>query len=246
MRIGIFSDIHGNCVALDAACEDMDRHGVDSRVCLGDALQGGCQPAEVAERLKALNCPVIMGNADSWLLTGRVEAESSEKVSDRMQEVGDWSRAQLGDEGISYIESFLPTHDVALEGGKSLLAFHGSPASFDEVILPDMPAEEIQQAVGDVQANVLAGGHVHLQWVGEVGDSLFLNPGSVGVSYNRMLPREAFYVYPIAEYAILTSDKESLTLEFCRVPFSVELLGEAALTSGRPYADGEAAQYRPR
>lgn len=219
---------------------------MDSSVCLGDALQGGCQPAEVAERLRTLNCPVILGNSDSWLLTGRTEEESLEKVSDRMREVGDWSRAQLGEEGLAYIESFLPTHDVELEGGKSLLAFHGSPASFDEVILPDMLAEEMRQAVGDVQADVLTGGHVHLQWVGEVGDSLFLNPGSVGVSYDRMLPREAFYIYPIAEYAILASEKESLTVEFCRVPFSVELLEDAALASGRPYADGEAAQYRPR
>jgi len=246
MRIGIFSDIHGNCVALDAALEDMDRHDVDQRICLGDALQGGCEPARVVERLKSLNCPVIMGNADSWLLTGSVEEGSSENVSGRMQEVGDWSRQQLGDEGLAFIKSFLPTHEISLEGGKVLLAFHGSPASFDEVILPDTPAEEIRRALDGAHADVFSGGHTHLQWVGPVGDSIFLNPGSVGVSYNRMLPQESFYIYPIAEYAVLTSEKKGLTLEFCRVPFSVDLLEKAALASGRPYAESEASRYRPR
>ena len=39
-------------------------------VCLGDAIQGGPQPAQVVSRLKELACPVVMGNADAWLLTG--------------------------------------------------------------------------------------------------------------------------------------------------------------------------------
>src|SRR5690349_17179247 len=70
MRIAVISDIHGNCLALDAVLADLQRDGVDWIVCLGDAIQGGAQPAETVARLRDLGCPIVMGNADAWLLTG--------------------------------------------------------------------------------------------------------------------------------------------------------------------------------
>lgn len=69
MKIAIISDIHGNCVALDTVLNDINGMEVDRIVCLGDAVQGGPQPAEVVTRLRELDCPVVMGNADDWLIT---------------------------------------------------------------------------------------------------------------------------------------------------------------------------------
>ena len=64
-RVAIISDIHGNCFAFDAVLADMQTRSIDQVVCLGDAIQGGPQPAEVVDRLRAIGCPVVMGNADS-------------------------------------------------------------------------------------------------------------------------------------------------------------------------------------
>ena len=52
MRILIFSDIHGNAVGLDAMLADIEGETFDQMVCLGDAIQGGPQPAEVVARLQ--------------------------------------------------------------------------------------------------------------------------------------------------------------------------------------------------
>ncbi|MGH2559383.1 MAG: metallophosphoesterase family protein [Thermomicrobiales bacterium] len=41
MQVALISDIHGNCVALDAVLEDLRGQAVDRVVCLGDAIQGG-------------------------------------------------------------------------------------------------------------------------------------------------------------------------------------------------------------
>ncbi len=65
MRIAVISDIHGNFVALEAILKDISHQFVDQMVCLGDAVQGGPQPAQVVNRLRELACPVVMGNADS-------------------------------------------------------------------------------------------------------------------------------------------------------------------------------------
>jgi len=67
MKLALISDIHGNCVALDEVLAGVA--GADI-VCLGDVVQGGPQPAGVLARLRKLGCPVIMGNADDWLLSG--------------------------------------------------------------------------------------------------------------------------------------------------------------------------------
>src|SRR5690242_7314767 len=93
MRVGVISDIHGNCLALDAVLADLQRHPVDRVVCLGDAIQGGPQPAETVQRLRDLACPIIMGTADAWLLTGT--ETGSEGVSEQQLKVRTWSLAQL-------------------------------------------------------------------------------------------------------------------------------------------------------
>jgi predicted phosphodiesterase len=54
MRIAVFSDIHGNCIAFDAMLANLDGPSIDRLVCLGDAVQGGPQPAQVVQRLRTL------------------------------------------------------------------------------------------------------------------------------------------------------------------------------------------------
>ena len=90
----VISDIHGNCVALDAVLADLSHRNHDRVVCLGDAVQGGPQPAETVQRLRELGCPVVMGNADAWLLTG-VDIHGAEHTSQQQLDVREWSLSQL-------------------------------------------------------------------------------------------------------------------------------------------------------
>ena len=53
MRIAIISDVHGNCVGLDAALADLQQQPADVIVCLGDMIQGGPQPAAECPRIHA-------------------------------------------------------------------------------------------------------------------------------------------------------------------------------------------------
>src|SRR5512144_2372328 len=108
MRVAVISDIHANRNALDKALEDLERHPADQIVCLGDAIQGGPQPAEVVRRLRELGCPVVMGNADAWLLSGidtgnEVTTEERKLVLD---EVRNWSLMQLSAQDQAFIGGF--------------------------------------------------------------------------------------------------------------------------------------------
>lgn len=246
MRIAVISDIHGNCVALDAVLDDLRREASDQVVCLGDAIQGGPQPAEVVARLRELGCPVVMGNADDWLLTG-VESgreQVSEARRKTLDDVRAWSLAQLSEADRAFIAGFQPTVEIPL-GGRSLLCFHGSPASYDDIILPTTPEEEFMAYVGDHAPCLMTGGHTHMPQIRRIGasDRFFFNPGSAGLAYSRQQPEDGFRIDPWAEYAVLTAKGSRVGLEFRRVPFDVDALVQLYRASGRPHAEGALAQY---
>ncbi len=171
MQLAVISDIHGNYFALEHVLEDIRRQGIEQIVCLGDAIQGGAQPAETIQCLRALGFPVVMGNADDWLLTG-IETSPNEQTSEQQQAVREWSLAQLSSEDLAYIRQFHPTIEIPLEGGKTLLCFHGSPHSYDDILLPDTADETFRQLLGGFDATLLTGGHTHTQQLRRLGNSL--------------------------------------------------------------------------
>ncbi len=242
MRIAVISDSHGNCFALEAALADLRQRGVDQIVCLGDTIQGGAQPAETARRLRELGCPIVMGNADAWLLAE--ENDTAEPTTEQQREVRAWTLSRLSADDLAFIGSFQPTVEVALEGGQRLLCFHGSPTSYDDVIVPDTPEAEVQRLLGAFAPAIMTGGHTHTQQVRRVGAGLFFNPGSIGLAYNIFLPKEQFHTDAWAEYAILSYEQGNLALEFRRVPYDVEALIQIIQASGRPHAESLIADYR--
>jgi predicted phosphodiesterase len=245
MQIAVISDIHGNYIALEAVLADLAHHPADSMVCLGDAIQGGPQPAEVVARLRQLACPVVMGNADAWLLTGKETGHEqiSAERNRQLEAVRGWSLTRLSTEDQGFIASFQPTVEIPLRAIQNLLCFHGSPASFDDVILPITPEEEFQRYLGAYATHILTGGHTHIQHIRRVGDSFYFNPGSVGLAYSHAQSEGAFHADPWAEYAVLTVDGDHVGLEFRRVPFDVAELVRTYRGSGRPFAEEAMTQY---
>ncbi len=245
MKLGVIADIHGNYVALEAVLADIKVTAPDRLICLGDAIQGGPQPREVARALRELGCPVVMGNADDWLLTGTdsgAEAIAPERQA-KMDAVRAWSLAQLSEADKAFIASFTPTVTDALDGTRNLLGFHGSPTSYDHVLLPTTPEDEFQARLGAYAPSILCGGHTHLQQVRRLGETFFFNPGSVGFAYSHTQPDDHFRADPWAEYALLTVGDGRVGLEFRRVPFDAAALKRVYQESGRPWGAEAAAQY---
>jgi predicted phosphodiesterase len=236
VRLALISDQHANDVAFRAALEDVERLGVDEIVCLGDVVQGGTQPAQTLDRLAALGCETVLGNADAFLL--ELPDDSPEPISERQLEVRDWTLEQLDPSHLEQIRSFAPVVHRELDG-LSLLFFHGSPRSYNDVLLPELGRDALEPFLGH-DAALLAGGHTHLQWTRRVGDGLYVNPGSVGLSYDRHTDPPVLRA--LAEWALVTIADDAASVEFRQVPYAVEDFQAAAARSGRPYADEFVAQ----
>lgn len=247
MKLMVLSDVHGNCLALETVVEDAKKKGFDQIVCNGDMIQSGVQPHETVQLLRELKCPIVMGNSDAWLLTG-IETDAhliSEERRKKLDIVREWSLSKLNEEDRAFINSFQPTVTVELGGNNHLLAFHGSPSSFDQAILPSTPEEEFQELLKPYASHILTGGHTHLQFTRRLPDSqnFYFNPGSVGVALNHEQSNEQNLLDPWAEYAILTVERSNTRLEFVRVLLDMDKMADIYRTSDRPFAKDAMSQY---
>jgi len=195
-----------------------------------DMIQSGPQPAETVQLLREIKCSIVMGNSDAWLMTG-VETDAhliSEERCKKLDIVRAWSLSKLDEEDRAFINSFQPAISVDLGHGRNLLAFHGSPTSFDQFLLPSTPEDEFQEILKPYAGNILTGGHMHLQYTRRLRDSqnFFFNPGSVGVAYNHEQSSDQGFLDPWAGYAILTVKKGQVHLEFLRIPLDMEKLAD--------------------
>jgi predicted phosphodiesterase len=105
MRIALIADIHGNLVALESVLQDVARESVDQIICLGDAAALGPQPHDVVHRLRQLQCPVILGNTDAWLLAPKGAKTSDSEI---LATITSWCAEQLTPEDQQYVHAFAP------------------------------------------------------------------------------------------------------------------------------------------
>jgi predicted phosphodiesterase len=144
---------------------------------------------------------------------------------------------------MAFIGAFQPTIELPLEDGRTLLCYHGSKKSFNDWIVPATPEAEVRAFLEPQDHTIYTGGHTHMQFVRHFRRTFHFNPGSVGLAYRHDQPDDDFRYDPWAEYAILTSSKTRLSLEFRRVPYDVQHLIDIYHSSGRPNAEEMTQQY---
>jgi predicted phosphodiesterase len=244
-RTAILSDIHGNAVALHAVLAEVDADRIEHGVCLGDVVQGGPQPAACVDLLGEREWPVVLGNADAFVLDPATAEGSSEGVSERQLEVRAWSHAQLGPARRELVGAYSPTVTVDLGDGRPLLACHATPASYHPVVFPTASEDEFRAAFGGAREDVVACGHIHLPYLRRLGGTLVLNPGSVGLGYDHGADPEALRFDPWASWAVIGVGGGRLSIELRRTPFDPAAVAEAYRASGMPYGDDYAAAWLP-
>lgn len=233
MRVAVLSDLHGNPFALDAVLRDADALGVDELVCLGDVAIGPF-PNETVARVRELGCPTLMGNWDAWFLHGvpRLGGE----VGPRLSAQGDWCVTRLDAANLEFMRGFRSTLELQVDGSR-LALFHASPRSLDELLLPDVSRRRLDEALEGVHAGLILGGHTHLQMLRRRPDSLFANPGSVGLPFSDGPSGGSLRVSRWAEYVLASSDGDGQRVEFRRVYYDVDAMLEAACANGFPHAE---------
>ncbi len=235
MRLAVIADIHGNLVSLNTVLTEITRQGVDQIICLGDVAATGPQPRECLARVLELNCPVVMGNTDEWLLNPHLSATADEdEKTAQIEEIDLWCAAQLGKNEQVFLRSFTRTHTITLDGDVTLLGYHGSPRSNLEGIHPDTPEKETVEMVAGHDALIMAGGHTHNQMMRHVRDKIIINCGSVGLPFEKDAAGN-YHTPHWAEFALVEWAAGRVSIDLRRVPVDVGANFAAIQASAMPH-----------
>lgn len=232
MRIALISDIHGNDFALQAVLRDIERHEPDQLICLGDVATVGPQPCEVLERLIALNVPCVRGNHDTAMLDPSLAADC--QIADSVVPTLHWGAERLSPAHIAYLQATVSQIEVELDERTRMLCYHGSPLKNTDLILATTPSDELSRLVNGYTAELMAGGHTHIQMLRQHYGKLVMNPGSVGNAFLvTALETTVPTLLPWAEYAIVNAREGVLAVHMHRVEFDtkglLELIGDSDL-----------------
>lgn len=239
MRLGLIADLHGNLTALETVLADMASGRIDRLLCLGDVAALGPQPAEVVARLRGLGCPSVLGNTDAWLL----DAPPPDPVYTSLTR---WCASRLAETDWRYLRACPSMMEVPLDVGVTLLGFHGSPRSFDEVIAATTLDAALAPMLAGHRAAFLVGGHTHIQMLRRHGDAHLINPGSVGLPGvgpgTPELPVNRHVHW--SEYAVIEAGDGRLRIDLRRVPLDLAHMMAAARASGMPQLDWWSSKWQ--
>lgn len=212
MKLAFISDIHGNAVALEAVLADIKKRNVEQVLVLGDLCYRGPEPKRALELVRSLQTDVIKGNADEWVIRGVEKGEVPDQALEMMNKEREWIRKQLDVEDINYLQNLPQELELNLEGVK-VHAFHATPASLFEVVLPDEKDETIVSKMMGKEADVYVYAHIHKPYVRYLNGKCIVNIGSVGLPFDGMRK---------ASYMILELDEGSFQASIVRVDYDVE------------------------
>jgi putative phosphoesterase len=242
MKVALISDIHGNWPALEAVLAELQHEAVDQLVCLGDVAAVGPQPHEVIGRLRQLGCPVVKGNTDAWLADDVLWAKMKELLPRHVAEITAWSLTQITADDCAYLQSLPATYEIDLGAGQALLCYHGSPNSYDDILLATTAAADVDRMLVGSTGTVLAGGHTHVAMLRRHGALILLNPGTVG---SPMVVFPEIRRNPLwAEYLLLDAVNGRISITFRHVVLDGTAVQQAAHQSQMPHADWWCGYYQ--
>ena len=212
MRIALISDIHGNRPALEAVLADIKKAAVDQTICLGDIANVGPHPSQCLDIVRGLNCPVLQGNHELYLLG---QFEDDEWRTAPLWAGMRWARQLLRPDQFNYIQNLPLQYEITGNGRHPAACVHASPLSQYKGFLPQHDDEAIARRMNGLDNVMLFCGHTHLPLYRPWSNSWLVNSGSVGMPLDGS---------PAAKYVIATRRGPDWRVEFRRIAYNTRQL----------------------
>lgn len=184
MKLGLLGDIHGNHRALTAVLDSAARHGVERLLVTGDLVGYYFWPKEVLDLLQGWTVNIVRGNHEVMLANALADGGCLALAEAKY---GTGLRVAIEHLGAARLNELcrLP-HPLELTiDGRRILLCHGSPWDIDCYVYPDASPELLEKCAVSGHDLVVMG-HTHYPAQRQVGDTLVVNPGSVGQPRNRV------------------------------------------------------------
>ena len=181
MKIAFLSDIHGNIHALTAVHRFLAQEAVSQVVVLGDLTGYGASPGPVIDFVRREGWACGMGSSDARVVFD-VGAEGERKGV--AGSVLTWTRGVLDAEQLEFLRKLRVGGRVETPLGR-LRYFHGAPHDPEQRLDLTGQERDLEALAEQLGVRVVVVGGTHVPLVRQVGDVVFVDPGSVGLSLNR-------------------------------------------------------------
>ncbi len=225
MIVAAIGDIHATLPALQAVIAHAREHDAEAFWNIGDFVGYGAFPDECVSLIREMEAISIQGNYDAKVLKVKKKQDKWRKTKNpKVWLAFEWAYEHLSKVNRKYLKNLPEKLELNKEGWKVLLV-HGSPASPDEHLGPDTPDQRLKDLACMTDAKIILCGHSHQAFSRQVGETMFINTGSVG------RPDDGD---PRATYALLELEPGSFSGKHFRVEYDVERAVRAICEAGLP------------
>ena len=200
MRLAVFSDVHGNYLALDAVLDQIDRMGpFDRIIAAGDLCMGGSDPLGCLKLLQIRQIECVYGNTDRYLSHPKIvppDALHKNRWPEIKADVG-WVNARLSRVQVEWLGQlpFKIRIRPTQRDRDEILIVHANPINLKTMIYPDPATQkaiwgsvvqpdddpELLAGLAQTRAGALAFGHLHYGSTRRLNGTTLLNVGSVSL-----------------------------------------------------------------
>ncbi|MBX7213906.1 MAG: metallophosphatase family protein [Thermoflexales bacterium] len=214
MKLAVLADIHSNLPALEAVAADIDAWRPDAVVVAGDIVNRGPRPAEcwafVKQREREQGWLLLRGNHEDYVIAHAKPGAPRTGVHFELFQSSYFTYTRLGSDAAPLIAlpfaldfgapepTSSPDPDRRIVGLPPLAAeaghvrvTHASMLHNRDCVWPFTSVDDMQAKAGLPAPTLFCVGHTHVPVVRQVGPTLIVNVGSVGMPFDRV-PRAAY------------------------------------------------------
>lgn len=235
MRAAVFSDIHGNLIALEAVLASAAEAEVDELWVVGDHVAHGPHPAATIRRLMELpHARCVRGNTDRYVLTGELSAMIPSTDLETLVSASRsfaWTRGAITTAGgFDWLASLPVEQRIELPNASTALLVHASPGHDDGPgVHSGLSDQELLDAgVASSGAHVIFVGHTHVPLERTVAGIRVVNVGSVSLPFTS--ERRAMWT-------LLDADEAGVTLERRFADYDMDAVAMALDSEHHPNAE---------
>lgn len=225
MFLAVLGDVHGNLPALDAVLDAIDERGILTILNTGDAVVGYPWPNEVVDRLREHAVVSVQGEMDRLTVrVSRKAASLQRRMGDEAYRALQWTHDHLRSRTIEYLRD-LPLQRTMRIEGIDICLFHGLPTKQADSLHEDDDVMHFQRVRESVHVPLVICGKSHEAFARKVDDTLFVNPGSVGIAQEES---------GLARYAVINTEVQPWEVELVSTPYDGERAEKAMRERGLP------------
>ena len=227
MRVAVLSDIHGFDLAFERVLADLDQSGpFDHVVVAGDLCELGPAPERVVAMIQERGLPTVMGNTDRAIVEGAKWGTDDPEL--------EYAIDRLGSSQIDYLAELPFSIRISPPDGRietdDLLVFHATPFSLIDRLGPELSKAKLVDVLGPTTAGAVAFGHVHICYIKQTKNTLFVDVSAIGNSKNGDLS---------SKYGVLTwsHEDQKWSAEIRKVAYPFDETAAEIRANGVPNAE---------